>query len=298
MNTHGLQLCFVAALVTGCGAAPESTDPPAAPSAEPTPAASSSPRLLLASIQKSDTQVIRFWEHARGVVQVEESANIDSDLRDPTAARGTLLRTNIDGLSLVDAYKLLAGPAAEAASIRTLAEADGRLGKLTPATAAPERIIDSGLQQQTSSRARPEGIGVQAKTQCQITADGWDWGNDVAWFKNTFCGNDSVACYANANYWWVQSGAWYTWQNSWFHATGFEGSFCNTSVFSYRLEVSFCDTTTLIFPNTYNLSPRHYNKQNWYTSGCTTRADWNAKVSASSTGQDYQLRLGLAVHRK
>lgn len=291
MKTYGMPLCFAVALVTACGAAPEAPEP-AAPTA--TPVASS--KRLLASIQKSDTQVINFWEHERGVVQVEESASIDADLRDP--ARGTLLKTNIDGLSLVDAYKKLAGEAADEASIKTLAAADARLGKLTPASAAPERFVGGGGQQQTSSLARPEGFGVQTKTQCQITSDGWDWGNDIAWFKDKFCGNDSVTCYANANYWWVQSWASYTWQNSWFHATGFEGSFCNTSVFSYHLEVSFCDTTTLIFPNEYNLAPRHYNTQNWYTSGCTTSADWLAKVTAKTTGQDYQLRLGLAVHRK
>jgi hypothetical protein len=257
-------------------------------------------KTLLASIAISDTQVINFWEHTRGVVQVEESGDIDRDLKDAAPGHTTLLRTNIDGMSLVDAYKLLAGATVDDVAVAKLANADVRLGKLTPAkpsngtgNVATGMPLFSSMPAAGTHTLTPEGL-----TQCQLTTNSWNWPNDIAWFKNTFCGNDSVSCFANANYWWVDSWANYSYQNSWFHATGFEGSFCDSANFDFTLKVTGCDSTTIIYPDVFPLAPRHYNTQNWYTSGCTFTGDWDAKVNANWTGLDSQIRLGLAVHRQ
>jgi hypothetical protein len=254
---------------------------------------------LLATIRPSDTQVIQFWEHARGVVQVEETADIDADLRDDASPRRSLLRTNIDGMSLVDSYKLLAGAASDEATIAVLAEVDPRLGSLTPIR--PLQAGDNGttgMSQTGSSPSNPRRVRPDTPTQCQLTTESWDWANDIAWFKNTFCGNDSTTCFANAPYGWVAAGEWYTYQNSWFHATGFAGSFCDGATFEFDVKTTDCDSTTIAIPNIIPLGPRQVNTQNWYTSGCIFRADWYAKVSTNWSGLDSQPRLGLAVHHK
>ena len=298
MKTHGSHHWLIIALTAGCGAAADVPSEPAAPSAAPVVTESPDSRKLLASVRKSTTQTINFWEHSHGVVQIEDTGSIDQDLRGEAAGRQTLVQTNIDGMSLVDAYKLLAGPAAEQASIATLAEVDGRLGKLNPvAPAQGGGVADTGMLERSSGPPR-QSVSPLNLTQCQQTANSWNWPNDIAWFKNTFCGNDSVTCFANANYGWVDSSAWYTYQNSWFHATGFEGSFCDTATFHYTLKLEGCDSSTIIWPNVYTLNPRYYNTQNWYTSGCVFRADWDAQVDGNWSGQDFQLRLGLAVHRQ
>ncbi|MFI5299865.1 MAG: hypothetical protein ACHREM_17395 [Polyangiales bacterium] len=256
-------------------------------------------KTLLASIALSDTQVIRFWEHSHGVVQVEESGDIDRDLRDAAPGHTTLLRTNIDGMSLADAYRLLAGTTVDEVAIAKLAGADVRLGKLTPARPSNGTgNAETGAPVSSSATASSHHLTPMGLTQCQLTTNSWNWPNDIAWFKNTFCGNDSVSCFANANYWWVDSWASYSYENSWFHATGFEGSFCDSANFDFTLKVTGCDSTTLIFPDVFPLAPRHYNTQNWYTSGCTFSANWDARVNANWTGLDSQVRLGLAVHRQ
>jgi hypothetical protein len=254
---------------------------------------------LLAAIHQSDTQVIQFWEHANGVVQVVETGAIDADLHDDASPRGSLLRTHIDGMSLVDSYKLLAGAASDEASIAALAEVDGRLGSLTPVM--PSQGGDNGstgIPHASSAPSNPSGPKPMNLTQCQLTTESWDWPNDIAWFKNTFCGNDSTTCFANANYWWVAASEWYTYQNSWFHATGFEGSFCDSATFDYTVKTTDCDSNTVIIPEVFTLEPRHYVTQNWSTSGCIFRADWDAEVSGNWSGLDSQLRLGLAVHHQ
>jgi hypothetical protein len=298
-----LGILGVACVIAGCTA---STEPSGSQGAEPAAqsagaVATETPgsKKLLASIQKSDTDVIRFWEHERGVVQIEESGDIDRDLRGDAAGRGALLSTNVDGMSLVEAYKLLAGPSADEAAIATLAEVDGRLGKLTPATPSPrsggENTGGPPASSDPSSQSGPKPMGL---TQCQLTTQSWDWQNDIAWFKNRFCGNDSVTCFANANFWWVDSSAWYTYQDSWFHATGFEGSFCDSANFDFTLKVNFCDSSTIIYPDVFPLPPRNFNTQNWSVGGCVFRADWDARVNATLGGLDSQARLGLAVHRQ
>jgi hypothetical protein len=170
-----------------------------------------------------------------------------------------------------------------------------KLADLTLAGYAACALIRLG---RSSAPSSPHGPTPMGPTQCQLTTWSWDWQNDIAWFKNTFCGNDSVTCFANANFWWVDSSAWYTYQDSWFHATGFEGSFCDSANFDFTLKVNFCDSSTIIYPDVFPLPPRNFNTQNWSVGGCVFRADWDARVNATLSGLDSQARLGLAVHRQ
>jgi hypothetical protein len=253
---------------------------------------------LLATIHRSDTHVIEFWEHTGGAVQVLETGDIDVDLHDEASLRGSLLRNNIAGMSLVDSYKLLAGAASDEAAIATLAEVDGRLGRLTPVPLQGGENGSTGMPYTSGGPTNQSGFRPLTPTQCQLTTDSWDWANDIAWFKNTFCGNNSTTCFANANNWWVAASEWYTYQNSWFDATGFEGSFCDSATFFYTIKTTDCDSNTVIRPEVFNLPPRNFVTQNWSTGGCIFRADWDAEVDGNWSGLDWQLRLGLAVHHK
>jgi hypothetical protein len=306
----------VASLIAGCAV---STEPPSGDKGEEavgSVAAAASGRVeeesagtvtveepgskkLLATIRQSDTHVIEFWEHTGGAVQVVETGNIDADLHDEASPRRSLLRTNIAGMSLVDSYKLLAGPASDEPTILALAEVDRRLGRLTPIM--PSQGGESGgteMRTPHTSSANASGPRPLGLTQCQQTTQTWDWQNDIAWFKNTFCGNDSTSCFANANFSSIGIGEWYTFQNSWFDATGFEGSFCDSGTFNYTIKTKDCDSNTVIRPEVFALGPRNFVTQNWSTSGCIFRTDWNTSIVGNWSGLDSQFRLGLAVHHK
>jgi hypothetical protein len=64
------------------------------------------------------------------------------------------------------------------------------------------------------------------------------------------------------------------------------------------LKLESCNGGIVRYPFSTTLQPRHFNTQNWSTSGCVDRADWSTRVTGNWSGQDYQRRLGLAVHRK
>jgi hypothetical protein len=86
---------------------------------------------------------------------------------DLNGAGNSLVRTNINGMSLVDAYKLLAGPAADPAAIARLADADSRLGKLTPVPPAQGGKPGSGSQERTKGPMNHSGATPEGLTQCQ-----------------------------------------------------------------------------------------------------------------------------------
>jgi hypothetical protein len=217
------------------------------------------------------------------------------------AGNVTLSGTNITGMRLVDAYRLLAQDKASPELVGTLAKENAVLDNAVPTASSHGDSGESpryGTAAGGSQVATLAGAVPLAKTSCQITSDGWDWNGDIAWFKNNYCGNDSVWCVANGNYSATWSTAWYTNQNSWFRATGFEGSFCDSATFYFDLLLHACNGGIVDYPNNIYLGPRQLNTQSWYTQGCTSRADWTAKVTGNWSGQDYQSRLGLAVHRQ
>jgi hypothetical protein len=253
---------------------------------------------LLATIHLSDTQVIEFWEHPHGAVQVLETGSIDADLHDEASPRRSLRNTNIAGMSLVDSYKLLAGAASDEAAVATLAEADARLGRLTPVAPLQGGSGSTGMPHGSSAPSNTSGYKPLTLTQCEQIADSVNWLSDEAWVKNTFCGNNSTTCVTDADWSWAAASEWYTYQNSWFDATGWEGSFCDTATFFYQLKFTDCDSTTIAYPEYFTLNPRTYVTQNWSTGGCIFRADWNAEIDGHWSGQDFQFRLGLAVHHK
>jgi hypothetical protein len=307
----------VATLIAGCAA---STEPPSGNGGEETVGsatlAAAAPgrvegesagtvtvekpesKKLLATIQQSDTQVIEFWEHTHGVIQVVETGDIDADLHDDASPRRSLLRTNIAGMSLADSYKLLAGAASDEATIAALAGVDRRLGVLTPVAPLQGRANGTTgmLSSGSTAPSSPGGPRPLALRQCQQTTATWDWANDALWFFNTFCGSNSTTCFANANDSWVQGWASYAGGNSWFDATGFEGSFCDSATIDYTITDFACDTGQEVYTPSFTLGPRKYNTQNWLTSGCTKGTNWNAVVYGNWSGLDSQFRLGLAVH--
>lgn len=303
-------LCIALGLAAGCSAAPDTEAPatdgtnPAAPAPESSDVRMEDPdaKKLLASIHHSDTHVIEFWEHELGVIQIGETLNIDRDL---VPGRIMLSQADIEGKSLADAYRLLAGSRGESDVLAKLAEVDARIGPRVAvgaergdARSSPDDAMTLGDAPLAPDPARGAPFRTLGSTQCQNIADGWDWNADIAWFKNNFCRNDSVACFANAPNTWVGYTAWYKNQNSWFSASGFEGSHCDTAVFTFSLKLEACNGGIVNYPFSATMNPRTGSAQNWSTSGCVRRADWSTRVTGNWSGQDYQRRLGLAVHRK
>lgn len=293
-KTQGAMLwgCLAASgLTMGCDAA---APPPAEPEAIEV-----TNRELTASLTLSPTHKITFWDYGDGDAMIDEVLNVDSDKNAPVR----LADMDMKGRTLSDAYLALAGKQAEPSALERLRALDGRVAdraKRTVITPELERLMSADAAKPafgtaTTSSAAPSAAvqtpdGVEARQGAAACAEpSWDWQSDDGWFKNNFCGADSVFC--ATEYLWASYG-WYR-GPTWFKATGFAQSHCSSaSWLMQRKNYAGFPTyaITLFTLANQTLAPRTLNTQEWTTTGDRS---WYAKV-ASTTGEN---RVGLAIHR-
>jgi hypothetical protein len=254
---------------------------------------------LVATVALSDTHVVQFWDYGHGDAMIDERLNIDLDRDTPIR----LADLDMPGKTLTDVYLALARDGGELAATARLGELDARVlarARATVVTPEMEALIQADLRggaagtspdrappQPQSDDDAPAGLGV-VRSEVACAEPAWDWVGDVGWFKNNFCGADSVFCPTEVT--WASYG-WYR-GPSWFKATGFAQSHCAGAswLFERRAYGGFpsygiADTTLADFV----LAPRTLDTQWWTTTG--DRA-WYAKVT-SVTGEN---RTGLAIH--
>jgi hypothetical protein len=286
-----LRVCVVLVLVGSAGCLGDDS-PPKHEAAPP-----SEPAQLVATVALSPTHVVQFWDYGHGDAMIDEKLNVDLDRDTPSR----LADIDMQGKTLADAYLALAHNHGDAATAQRLGELDARVrarAEATVITPEMEALIQADLRPASAGTdtarpspaddtASPAGLG-EARSELACAEPAWDWVGDVGWFKNNFCGADSVFCPTEVT--WATYG-WYR-GPSWFKATGFAQSHCAgaTWLFMRRTYGGFpsygiADTTLADF----TLAPRTLNTQYWTTTG--DRA-WYAKV-ASVTGEN---RTGLAIH--
>jgi hypothetical protein len=292
-KTQGVMLwgCLAASgLSVGCD---QAVMPPAEPEAIEV-----TNRELTASLTLSPTHKITFWDYGDGDAMIDEVLNVDSDKNAPVR----LADMDMKGRSLTDAYLTLAGKLAETSAIDKLRALDGRVAdraKRTQITPEMEQLMAADAEKADYSTVATKPAapistkapeGVEVRTGAAACAEpSWDWQSDDGWFKNNFCGADSVFC--ATEFVWASYG-WYR-GPTWFKATGFAQSHCSSASWlmqrkNYAGFPSY--GVTLFTLANQTLAPRTLNTQEWTTTGDRS---WFAKV-ASTTGEN---RVALAIHR-
>lgn len=283
----GMILVSGAGLVGGCGTHPE---------ADPTEVVEASQ--LVATVQLSDTHVVKFWDHGDGLARIDETMNVDLD-RD---AKLSLGKMDIEGRALADIYKVFAADRTDVSAIQRLHQVDLRvaarakqelLNPETQPTQIPgDALPASGFAVPPGARvgiSTPDGVEVRQNAVVACAEPAYDWQGDVGWFKTNFCGNDAVFCPTEVG--WATNG--FTKYLTFYRSTAFNQSFCTTALHTVKRRQYHGGLTNAITERTLlnsTLPTRWVSNQAW--TGGSYKLTFYTKIASTLDN-----RVSLAIHQ-